>query len=47
MVLMRAQAIHSQVSRLRLGRAAVLPYADKFEAQAAAVERKSSTTYLT
>ena len=38
MALMRAQAIHSQVSRLRLGRAAVLPYADKFEAQAAAVE---------
>ena len=38
MTLMRAQTLHSQVTRLRLGRAAAVPYADKFEAEAAAVD---------
>ena len=38
MTLMRAQTLHSQVTRLRQGRAAAVPYADKFEAEAAAVD---------
>ena len=38
MTLMRAQTLHTQVTRLRQGRPAAVPYADRVEAEAAAVD---------